>query len=96
MTDTTSTTSTVLCTVYRSNREAELYVYVRREEGLERVPPDLLKKLGSTSEVLTLKLTPDRKLARVRAADVLAALADQGYYLQLPPDFNPARFSLGG
>ena len=23
-------------------------------------------------------------------------LADKGYYLQIPPDFNPARFSLGG
>lgn len=86
----------VLCTVYRSNREAGLYLYVRREEGFERVPPDLLKKLGTTSEVLTLKLTPDRKLARVRATEVLAALAGMGYYLQLPPDFNPARFSLGG
>jgi len=91
-----TTTLPVLCTVYRSSREAELYVYVRRDEGLERVPPDLIKKLGTTSEVLTMKLTPDRKLARVRATDVLAALVDQGYYLQLPPDFNRALFSLGG
>ena len=92
----TTITSPVICTVYRSSREAELYLYVKRDEGLARVPPDLLAKLGKTSEVLTLRLTPDRKLARVRAADVLLALADKGYYLQLPPDFNPQRFSLGG
>jgi uncharacterized protein YcgL (UPF0745 family) len=55
-----------------------------------------LLQYGPTSEVLTLQLKADRKLARVRATDVLAALADKGYYLQIPPDFNPARFSLGG
>jgi len=43
-----------------------------------------------------LKLTPERKLARVKAVDVLAAIADKGFYLQLPPDFNPARFTMGG
>jgi uncharacterized protein YcgL (UPF0745 family) len=86
----------LICTVYRSSREAELYIYVQREEALARVPPDLLAKLGNMSEVLTMKLTPDRKLARVKAVDVLAAIAKQGFYLQLPPDFNPARFTLGG
>ncbi len=86
----------MICTVYRSAREAELYIYVRREEALARVPPDLLAKMGNMSEVLTLKLTPDRKLARVKAVDVLAAIADKGFFLQLPPDFNPARFTMGG
>ena len=94
--DTAATTAPVICTVYRSSREAELYIYVKREDGLCKVPQELLAKLGQTSEVLTLRLTPDRKLARVRATDVLAAIADKGYYLQLPPDFNPQRFSLGG
>ncbi len=94
--DTSVTTVPVICTVYRSSRETELYIYVKREDSLGRVPPELLAKLGQTSEVLTLRLTPERKLARVRAADVLAALDEKGYYLQLPPDFNPQRFSLGG
>ncbi len=94
--DTAFTGAPVICTVYRSSREAELYIYVKREDGLGRVPPELLVKLGQTSEVLTLRLTPERKLARVRAVDVLAALDEKGYYLQLPPDFNPQRFSLGG
>ena len=86
----------VLCTVYRSSREAELYVYVRREDGLSRVPETLLAKLGVISEVLTLKLTPTRKLARANAADVLGSIEEKGFYLQLPPDFNPIRFTQGG
>jgi uncharacterized protein len=89
-------TSPVICTVYRSGREAGLYIYVRRDEAFGRVPEDLLAKLGTLSEVLTMKLTPERKLARVKAADVLAAIADKGFYLQLPPDFNPVRFTQGG
>jgi len=85
----------LLCTVYRSTREKELYVFVERKEGLQRLPEELLRRLGSTTEVMTLKLTPERKLARARASDVLAAIAAQGYYLQLPPDFQPSRFTLG-
>ncbi|HTR01414.1 MAG TPA: YcgL domain-containing protein [Candidatus Acidoferrum sp.] len=86
----------LLCTVYRASRESELYVYVRRDEGLTRIPGELQSRLGKLSEVMTLALTADRKLARAKAADVMTAIADKGYYLQLPPDFNPARFTLGG
>ncbi len=89
------TAKPMICTVYRC-REAELYIYVRREDALTRLPEDLLAKLGNMSEVLTMKLTPERKLARVKAADVLAAIASKGFYMQLPPDFNPARFTMGG
>lgn len=85
----------LLCTIYRSNREKELYLFVARKEGLSRVPEDLLARLGTTSEVMTIKLTPERKLARVNAADVLTAISTKGYFLQLPPDFQPSRFTLG-
>jgi uncharacterized protein YcgL (UPF0745 family) len=85
----------LLCTIYRSNREKELYLFVARTEGLARVPQDLLARLGTTSEVMTIKLTPQRKLARVKAVDVLAAISANGYFLQLPPDFQPSRFTLG-
>lgn len=85
----------LLCTVYRSTREKELYVFVERKDGLQRLPEELLRRLGGTTEVMTFKLSPTRKLARARAADVLAAISAQGYYLQLPPDFQPSRFTMG-
>jgi uncharacterized protein YcgL (UPF0745 family) len=87
---------TLSCAVYRSSREPELYLYVDSSEGLTRVPEELLTRFGTLSEVLTLELTPERKLARVKAPQVLAAIADKGYYLQLPPDIHAANFSLGG
>ncbi len=85
----------MLCTVYRSEREPGVYVYVERKDGLGRVPEALLAKLGTSTEVMTFKLTPERKLARVKAADVLAAIAARGYFLQLPPEMMVSRFSEG-
>lgn len=88
-------TDSVLCTVYRCSREKEMYVYVNRQDGLARLPESLRESAGELSEVLTLKLHPERKLARVRAVDVLNAIAERGYFLQLPPNFQPSQFTLG-
>ena len=85
----------LLCTIYRSNREREMYIYVKREDGLARLPGELLERLGPTSEVMTIRLTPERKLARARAPDVLAAIAGKGFYIQLPPEIQPAVFTMG-
>ncbi len=85
----------IVCTVYRCSREPEMYVYVDSSEGLARVPEDLQRRAGTLSEVMTLTLEPQRKLARANAADVLAAIAAQGFYLQLPPHLQPVQFTMG-
>jgi len=41
--------------------------------------------LGELREVITLDITPERKLARCTGAEVLEGLANAGYYLQMPP-----------
>lgn len=84
-----------ICTVYRCAREREMYVWVDRHDGPGQLPEELLAATGKLEEVLTLRLTPDRKLARARASEVLAAIADLGYYLQLPPDKQVQRFTMG-
>lgn len=75
----------VLCQVYSSPRREETYLYVDKRRGLQDVPETLLASFGEPREVLSLLLTPERKLARVDAAAVLAAIQKQGFYLQLPP-----------
>lgn len=85
----------MLCTVYRCSREPEMYIYIDRSEGLARVPEDLQRRAGTLSEVMTIKLVPERKLARAKAPEVLAAIAQQGFYLQLPPDMQPVQFTMG-
>jgi uncharacterized protein len=74
-----------LCQVYKSLREDDMYLFVDQRDGLDRVPDTLLKRLGKTSLVTTLVLTPGRRLARAQAPRVLEAIREQGFYLQMPP-----------
>ncbi|MAN50687.1 MULTISPECIES: YcgL domain-containing protein [unclassified Marinimicrobium] len=74
-----------LVEIFRSPKEEGMYLYVKREEGLERVPEDLLRRFGTPQSAMVLALTPERKLARTTAERVLACLEEPGYYLQMPP-----------
>jgi uncharacterized protein YcgL (UPF0745 family) len=87
---------TLLCTIYKGSREPELYLYVDGVDGLARVPEELRARIGTLAEVMTIKLTPQRKLARASATQVLAAIAEKGYYLQLPPDIHAPHVTYGG
>jgi len=73
------------CDVYKSLKKENYYLYVEAGEGLERVPDALLNQFGEVEKALTFELTPDRKLAREDAGQVLSNLESQGYHLQLPP-----------
>ena len=75
----------LLCEVFRSSRREGMYLYVARDEGLERVPESLMQVFGTPEPALLLKLDPDRKLARANAAEVIAAIEEQGFFLQMPP-----------
>lgn len=75
----------VICEVFKSSRKDEMYLYVDKHQGLSEVPEALLEHFGKPVAVFTLLLTADKPLARVNAADVLAAIAGQGYYFQMPP-----------
>jgi len=52
---------------------------------VEDVPDALLARFGELAPVMTVLLTPERKLARADVAVVLASIQDQGFYLQMPP-----------
>lgn len=75
----------VICQIYRSPKEEGMYLYVNKEEGLTRVPNDLLKLFGQPQPAMVLLLTPQKKLARVSVEKVIESLASQGFYLQMPP-----------
>ena len=65
-----------------------LYVAHRDEEGdlLKDLPEGLKKLTGRLEKVMDLELCPDRKLARAKVKDVMAALQEKGFYLQSPPN----------
>lgn len=75
----------LLCNIYKSRRKEETYLYVSLKDDLSRVPETLLETFGRPELVTKLMLAEDRKLARAEAPKVLAAIEEQGFYLQLPP-----------
>jgi uncharacterized protein YcgL (UPF0745 family) len=76
--------------VYRSSKVTDLYLFVDRQDGLVHVPAALLARFGKPIEALQLELTAERKLSRSDARAVLEAIAERGYYLQLPPVVDSA------
>lgn len=74
-----------ICDIYKSPKKDEMYLYVRKADGLSRVPEALLAMFGKPKHYVTLLLTPERKLARAEATKVIAEVAEKGYYLQMPP-----------
>jgi uncharacterized protein len=75
----------LLCQVFKSPRKQEMYLYVDKARGLVDVPEVLMTQFGEPQAVMTLLLDPQRKLARADIAEVLADIAEKGYYLQMPP-----------
>lgn len=62
-----------------------MYLYVDKARGLAEVPEALLARFGEPREVMTMLLDEQRKLARADASEVLAEIAERGFYLQMPP-----------
>lgn len=80
----------IICSVYRSSRVEGMYLYVDKKDELARVPEDLLKSVGKPELAMTLALYPERKLARADVNNVLQAIAENGFYLQMPPKSEAA------
>jgi uncharacterized protein YcgL (UPF0745 family) len=74
-----------ICSIYRSPKRNEMYLYVLKSDALERVPDELLAAFGKPLHAFNLVLTPERALAREDIHTVLANLEKQGYHLQMPP-----------
>lgn len=74
-----------ICSIYRSPKKNEMYLYVLKSDALARVPEALLTVFGAPRHAFDLILTPERQLAREDIHKVLHNLDNQGYHLQMPP-----------
>ena len=72
------------CAVYKSIKKDETYVFIPATTSLSELPEELLKVLGQAEMVMTLKLTPEKKMARGTAAEVMKSVEKQGFHLQMP------------
>lgn len=88
---------TMHCDIYKSSKKDEMYLYVARnsdetqQDPLHNLPEMLKIAFGRPIFVMQLDLQPERKLARVSTLQVLDALQNKGYFIQMPPDglINP-------
>ena len=75
-----------LVSIYKSHKREEMYLYLNKGAILEKtLPRTLLNVFGKPVHVFDLLLTLEKKLARVETASVLQGIADNGFYLQMPP-----------
>ncbi|RUM92655.1 MAG: YcgL domain-containing protein [Thiomicrospira sp.] len=75
----------LLVSAYKSAKKEELYLFVPKEDGLEKLSDELLVMFGEPQHVIDFELTEKRKLARVDAEEVKKALETKGYFMQMPP-----------
>jgi len=75
----------VHCWIYRSDRKAETYIYLVKEDGKDAIPAGLRTVLEPFAFVMELDLHAGRKLARADVTTVMEELSNRGFYLQIPP-----------
>lgn len=82
------------CTIYRSNKKDLTYLYLPEQEDMEealaKVPEALMKLIKPLEQVMEIELSPERTLAQEDVESVMQQLKEQGWFLQMPKDDNPA------
>lgn len=73
------------CSIYKGRKAPDTYLFVPVKDDLSAVPAPVMGALGEAIHVMDLVLSPDRRLARSDAREVLRSLLHRGCYVQLPP-----------
>lgn len=86
--DTTNTE--IECVIYRSIKKDETYIFMPTTTQLSDLPDELIKVLGQAEMVMTITLTPEKKMARGTAEEIIKSINRQGFHLQMPvnPQLN--------
>jgi uncharacterized protein YcgL (UPF0745 family) len=75
----------MLCSVYKSSKKAQTYLFINKRDDFSDVPETLMKMFGTPIMVTVLNLATKVKLGFADIEKVKENLAEQGYYLQLTP-----------
>ena len=75
----------MLCTIYKSAKKAQTYLFVKQRDDFSTVPAPLMSMFGTPTLVTVMNLANKEKLALADIDKVKENLNEQGFYLQLPP-----------
>ena len=78
------------CFIYKSNKKDELYLYLNKQDDFTCIPEAIFKSIGQPEYVMQLEITPELKLARENASEVLKGIEEHGFFIQMPPTIYPA------
>ena len=73
------------CVVYKSLRQFDYYLFVKKDDGFSRLPDGLKQILGVLKKVTDLDLDEKRTLAQADVLEVIQQIEEKGYFLQMPP-----------
>jgi len=86
----------LFCSIYKSRKRADMYLYVPRGKDFKDLPAALTEHFGPGVHVSDLILSPQRPLARADVNKVMAGVRQQGFYLQMPPPPDPDLYLADG
>ena len=73
------------CVVYKSLKQFDYFLFVKKEDEFKRLPDGLRQMLGALEKVMDLELHEQRRLAQADVLAVMQQIEERGYYLQMPP-----------
>lgn len=71
------------CLTYRSSRRDNVILYVLDEKKLDDLPEELKTLLGKPKFMISFELTPERKIVKLNAKELIDTLLNQGYFLRI-------------
>ncbi|WP_148862604.1 YcgL domain-containing protein [Marinobacter fonticola] len=72
--------------VFRSSKRADTYLFVRRGQKWDDLPEPLRTIFGAPQHAMDLLLTEERKLSRTTGKQVLQAIEEKDFFLQMPEE----------
>ncbi|MBN6070981.1 YcgL domain-containing protein [Aggregatibacter actinomycetemcomitans] len=74
----------MLCAIYKSPKEAGMYLYIEKRNQFDGVPEALLKIFGKPIFVMLFNLAGEKPLVNADKTEVLQNIREKGFYLQTP------------
>lgn len=75
-----------MISAFKSPKKDELYLYIPQETDLKELPNEFFVMFGEPEHVIDFELTPERRLPRANAKEVLEHIESKGYFMQMPPN----------
>jgi UPF0745 protein asuc_1390 len=72
----------MLCAIYKSPKEAGMYLYIEKRDQFDALPEALLTVFGKPVFVMLFNLAGTKPLVNADKTEVLQQIKEKGFYLQ--------------